>query len=114
MALVGLACGFQPEMTPFNVAKMNRAGSFEATWKPVPPLNTIPVAVAWPAGCTVTTSGWFVGKGSPEPSKTRDTPPIVLLIHHGLVAERATPQALKRCGSVNNAKPGRSETRLVR
>src|SRR3977135_2246798 len=122
--------GFQPEIVPSSVAKINTAG-FPAG-VPLPsrksvglPLNTTPVGVdcvpagAKPGGGTMTK---FPGtppasvkmlRGLPSPLKRLEVPELLLPIHQGLPELRVSPQGFFRLGSIVGAFPAMLETRSV-
>src|SRR5690242_6704124 len=96
-------------MVPLRVAKIKTAGRFNSTWKPVPLLAVMPVAVAGLVGGMATTRG----RGWPWPLKSSDRPLAVVLTHQGLVGVWVVPQAPARLVSVTAATPETSDTKLL-
>src|SRR5438552_1939619 len=105
--------GFQPEMVPSSVTKMNLAGLPEESSNPVPSLNCWPVGAEGPVlprgPGIVTTSDW----ATPLPSYRVATPVPLSDTQMNVFWPKDIPQALTRFGSVNMARPGTSETRFV-
>src|SRR5882724_7876363 len=117
-----LTPGFQPEMVPSSVAKMNTDGRPPgmplSNKKSVRlPLNTTPVGVdcvpagAKPGGGTTTKfpatppASVKILTGFPAPLKRLEVPELLLPIHQGLPEERVSPQGFLRLGSTRTAVP---------
>src|SRR5436305_14283846 len=106
IACVPSSVGFQPEIEPSSLTKMNRAGaetSFLVTWKNAVPLRTIPVglppSLLRAAVGMVTTNGTGDGTGVPAWSSTVETTVPLLLTQITVpLALAAIPQGFTRFG----------------
>src|SRR5215470_8879398 len=108
-------------MVPSSVSKMNTLEKdvpFSTTLKPPLPLKITPVGAAvvpagLPAGAgIVTVSGTFTTVALMVLYSV-ETPVPLSATHQGVVGPCTNPQEFTRLGSVNWARPERSETRFV-